>query len=71
VTFSLPAEGDAVLELVDVAGRRVFERLLGTLAAGAHSIRLDALPARIPSGVYFLTLKHGRESVAARVAVLK
>jgi hypothetical protein len=71
VTFSLPAEGDAVLELVDVAGRRVFTRPLGTLAPGAHSITLDALPARIPSGIYFLRLTHQHASVASRMVLLQ
>jgi hypothetical protein len=70
VTFSLPAEGDATLELVDVAGRRVLERSLGTLAPGAHTVRLDAVPARIPSGVYFLKLTHQHASVTSRMVLL-
>jgi hypothetical protein len=70
VTLTLPGEGDAVLELLDVAGRRVFERSLGTLAPGAHTIRLDAVPARIPSGVYFLKLTHQHASVTSRMVLL-
>jgi hypothetical protein len=71
VTFSLPAEGDATLELVDVAGRRVFERALGVLAAGAHTVRLEEVPARIPTGVYFVRLNHGLASVACRLVVMR
>jgi hypothetical protein len=71
VTFSLPAEGDASLELVDIAGRRVFQRSLGVLAPGAHTVRLDAVSARIPSGIYFVRLTHGRASVARRVALMR
>jgi hypothetical protein len=71
VTFTLPAEGDAVLELVDVAGRRVLERSLGVLGPGAHTVRLDEVPGRIPAGIYFVKLRHGREGVVTRVAVMR
>jgi hypothetical protein len=71
VTFSLPAEGDASLELVDIAGRRVLERSLGVLGAGAHTVQLGTLAGRVQPGIYFLKLTHARASVAARLVLLE
>ena len=36
--FALPSEGDVFVELLDVAGRRVASRELGSLPAGPHAI---------------------------------
>jgi hypothetical protein len=56
--YSLGAPANVRLELVDVAGRRVWESDVGALGAGAwnaHVVRAGAA-GRIPSGLYFAHL---------------
>ena len=50
VAFSLPDASPAELELVDVAGRRVFQRDVGNLGAGFHVLPIDH--ANLPAGMY-------------------
>src|SRR5262249_39329324 len=53
VTFSLASDAPASLTLVDVAGRAIVDREVGSLGAGRH--RLDfAAPGSIPPGLHFL-----------------
>jgi len=55
VRFSLPAAGDATVELFDVAGRRVGGERLRAAAAGPRQVRLDA--GGLAPGVYRLRLR--------------
>jgi hypothetical protein len=69
VSFTLPSNEVARLELIDLAGRQVFARDLSGFGIGRHTLRLDeAAPA---SGVYFMRLTQGGRSVSARAAFLK
>jgi hypothetical protein len=68
VSFVLTSGAPATLELVDVSGRRVLERAVGSLGAGEH--RLDfTLAGRVPAGLYFLRLTQADRTAATRVAV--
>jgi N-acetylneuraminic acid mutarotase len=69
IPFTLPAGGRARLELVDVSGRRLAVREVGTLGAGRHTVDL-AEGRRLPAGVYLVRLVQGTETRARRVAVL-
>jgi hypothetical protein len=69
VRFTLPVAGDARLELVDVAGRSVRAREVGSLGAGQHVVSLAEGP-RIRPGLYFLLLTQGPNRKAVRVTVL-
>ncbi len=58
LAFSLPGEGEARLEIVDVSGRRVWARR-EALAAGAHAWRwpgLDAAGSAAGPGLYLVRL---------------
>ncbi|HEY2953742.1 MAG TPA: T9SS type A sorting domain-containing protein [Candidatus Eisenbacteria bacterium] len=70
VSFTLPTAGPATLELLDVAGRRLIERQVGSLGTGRHLQRLDD-GARIPAGLYWLRLTQGGCSLLARGAVIR
>ena len=70
VTFTLPKTAPAKLELVDVSGRRVVEREVGTLGAGRHAVDLAA-DQRLAPGLYLLRLTQGANLRVTRVAVLK
>jgi len=70
VTFSLPVAAPARLELLDVSGRRVAAREVGTLGAGRHVVDLAPDHALAP-GLYLVRLTQGPNLRVTRVAVLK
>ncbi len=58
LSFSLPAPGFARLEMLDLAGRRVWETS-AFFSAGRHALRWsghDAGAGQMPAGLYFLRL---------------
>lgn len=65
--FSLPAAAPARLEVLDVSGRRVWSREVGTLGAGRHVVSLPALR----SGVYMVRLTQGSRSETTRFERVK
>jgi hypothetical protein len=69
VSFALPTGEQAMLEIVDVAGRRAATREVGSLGAGRHTVDLGA-ERGLPAGVYFLRLTQGTHRATARVTVL-
>jgi hypothetical protein len=57
LSFALPTQSVASLELFDLAGRRVWSKSLGALTAGGHSARLPAsATSSLPPGVYHVRL---------------
>jgi len=68
VWFTLPSRERAVLEVMDIAGRRVLRREVGSLGPGRHLVDLSA-SLRAP-GLYFLRLAQGGQLLRARVAVI-
>jgi hypothetical protein len=69
VELSLPDGAPAMLELLDVAGRRVLAREVGGLGAGRHVLTL-ASGRRLGPGVYLLRLTHGGRSLTARAVIV-
>jgi len=65
VSFALPRNAPATLEILDVAGRRVLSREVGTLGAGSHVLNLGD-PAGLGMGLYFLRITQGDEQRQAR-----
>ena len=65
VWFSLAGREPALLEILDLAGRRVLSREVGSLGPGSHVAPLG-IEAPVP-GIYFLRLTQGRESRTLRV----
>jgi Subtilase family/FlgD Ig-like domain len=60
MAFSLPERGRVVVEVFDIAGRRVREVANGDLPEGAHLARWNGQSDQggsVPSGVYFFRLK--------------
>jgi len=68
--FSLPDDSPATLELLDVSGRRLLVRDVGTLGAGSHVLSLAEAGA-LPAGIYLLRLTRGPASVTARAAIVR
>lgn len=65
----LPDASAARLELIDVTGRRVAGREVGSLGPGSHAVRLGD-DGGIRPGVYFVRLSRGAKVALARVTIL-
>jgi hypothetical protein len=70
IAFTLPSSGKAILEVVDVAGRRVFRRDVGSLGPGRHVMKLDGSD-RFRPGVYLINLSRDGRVVHARGVITK
>jgi hypothetical protein len=70
VAFTLPREAPASLELLDVSGRQVAAREVGSLGPGRHLLSLGEA-ARVPPGVYWLRLTQSSRTLVQRAAVLR
>jgi hypothetical protein len=68
VAFTLPNSAPARLELLDIAGRRIAEREVGSLGAGSHVEPLGA-GGRVPAGLYWLRLTQGGRALVTRAVV--
>ena len=70
VSFSLPNAGPASLEVVDVSGRRVAARDVGSLGVGSHLVQLTETSALKP-GIYWLRLRQGDRALLTRGAIVR
>jgi hypothetical protein len=70
VQFALPSAAPARLELMDIAGRRVAEREVGSLGRGRHDVIL-ADAGRVAPGVYVVRFSQGSSVKTARAVVVK
>jgi hypothetical protein len=70
VAFTLPRAGRGRLEVMDVAGRRVFRHDLGGLGAGRHTLAIDASRGLRP-GVYLIRLTHAGRVLHARGVITR
>lgn len=72
VRFALPVAGVARVEVRDVAGRAVRSLFSGQLAAGPQAVVWDGADdtgKRMPSGVYFIQLRTGAETMQRKVVL--
>jgi hypothetical protein len=70
VMFTLPSASHAMLELIDIAGRRIASRSVGELGAGRHSIELTEART-VPPGHYILRLIQNGHALTSPVTVLR
>jgi len=74
VSFRLPSESDAALEVFDVTGARVRTLVAGRTGAGAHEQQWDLCDdagRRVGAGLYFARLAVGGGSRTCRITVVK
>ncbi len=69
VTFTLPTKESATLEILDVMGRRVLSREVGSLGAGHH--RFPLADGLLSPGVYLVRLIQNNEARVVRGLVLR
>jgi len=67
--FTLRDASPSSLELYDAAGRRVAQRAVGAMGAGAHTVSFAN--ARLSPGVYLARLSQGSEEKRTRVVVVR
>jgi hypothetical protein len=70
VSLMLSTATPATLELLDVSGRSVLRREVGSLGAGRHLLRLDE-GTRIAPGMYWLRLAQGGRVLIARGVMVR
>ena len=70
VSFTLPQGGPARLSLIDIGGRRVRAREVGSLGPGKHLLDLGA-GLHLPTGVYVVRLEQGGKVETSRVSVVR
>jgi hypothetical protein len=70
IHFSLVSAEPARLELLDLAGRRVLTRDVGSMGPGSHVVHLGD-GARVAPGIYMLRLVQGQQVRHARAVVLE
>ena len=70
LSFSLPDASPGTLEVLDVNGRRVMSREVGSLGFGRHVLELDRDPP-LASGMYVVRLRHSGRSLVVRAAVIR
>jgi hypothetical protein len=74
LAFELPDAGAAVLDVVDLQGRRVALLRAGAMAAGPHAVVWGGRDGRgrpVGSGVYFARLRVGGEQAVRRLVVAR
>jgi hypothetical protein len=70
VWFTLPSREAATLEVLDLLGRRLVSRQVGSLGPGRRSVDLGA-SARWRPGIYFIRLAQGGRVLHTRAALLR
>jgi hypothetical protein len=70
VSFSLPDASPARIELLDVGGRRIQTREVGSLGAGQHVMPLLG-DFHLAPGTYLVRLSHGSISLARKIVVTR
>jgi hypothetical protein len=71
VSFTLARQAPAVLEILDLAGRRVIQREVGGLGPGTHAVDLGREAAALPPGLYALRLTQNGTSATRKLAILR
>lgn len=69
VAFTLPTAGPALLDVIDVAGRRVLTRDAGALGPGRHTLVLEA--GELAPGVYLIRLTHRERTLHTRGVIVR
>lgn len=67
INIGLASSTDLEVSIKDILGKVVFEEKSQSVAAGNHSYRVDV--SKMPSGVYFYTVKTGNNTVSNKLVV--
>jgi hypothetical protein len=70
VTFDLPTNAPATLQLLDLSGRRVASREVGSFGPGRPTLNLGA-GLNLRSGIYFVRLAQSGQEATTRISVVR
>lgn len=74
ISYSIPADGEALITVTDVSGRTVRRLVDGELNAGDHSLRWNGADDNgrlLPKGVYFCELRTRGLAVMRKVVIVE
>lgn len=74
LTLSMPSPGEALVEIYDIAGRKVRTLSRGTLPAGEHTLRwggLDGMGRQVASGIYLCRARVGDRRLSTKLVLLR
>ena len=69
LSFAMPVDSEVLLSIYNLQGRQLSTLISGNITAGYHSIVWDA--SSYASGVYFVKLISGNNSVNQKVVLIK
>ena len=70
VFFTLPTNQSATLEVIDLRGRKIWSRDIGSLGPGSHSVEVPTA-ANLSPGVYWIRLTQADRSLTMRGVILR
>jgi hypothetical protein len=70
VSFDLPTNTPADLQLFDAGGRKVYSKEVGTLGPGRQSINIGP-ELKLKPGLYFIRIAQSGQEVTSRIAIVK
>ena len=70
IAFSLPGSSPARLDVMDIAGRMVVTREVGSLGLGSHVLKLTD-GRTLSAGVYLVRLSQGRRVLTTRAVIVR
>lgn len=74
ISYYLPSAGRVVIEIFDVAGRRIRTLVNGPQPAGRYSVEWtgqDNSGRRVASGIYFCRLSAGKETLTRKMVLMR
>ena len=73
-SFDLPTDGNIILTIFDIVGKKVLERKLSSLNQGSNQFiwdGIDDVGSVLPSGLYLYTVRYQEEFYQGRIILLK
>ena len=70
VSFSLPTNAPATLQILDLSGRKLYAREVGSLGPGSLTLNLGT-NVNLRSGIYFLRLAQSGQEATSRISVIR
>lgn len=72
IRFTLPNDGDCHIEIFNILGQSVLNKLFCNLEAGEHIIHLDSdILINLASGIYFYNIEYDNQRLSKKMVLLK
>jgi len=74
ISFHLPTQENVLLQIFDVKGKLIRNLIDNNMHAGSHELIWDGLNdngIQVGNGVYFYTLRSGRQTITKKMTLLR